>query len=77
MLVFVYARENSKQAGNLSCKKAVIEGDDDIRSANRKAIRLDHRLRRRPRHERQETEQFKAFTYDELIQRDKLSLDIF
>jgi type I restriction enzyme M protein len=29
------------------------------------------------RHERQETERFKAFTYEELIQRDKLSLDIF
>ncbi len=29
------------------------------------------------RHERKETEQFKAFAYDELIQRDKLSLDIF
>src|SRR5262249_8510729 len=27
------------------------------------------------RYERQETEQFKAYTYDELIQRDKLSLD--
>jgi type I restriction enzyme M protein len=29
------------------------------------------------RHERQETERFKAFTYDELMQRDKVSLDIF
>lgn len=29
------------------------------------------------RFERQETERFKAFTYDELIKRDKLSLDIF
>jgi len=29
------------------------------------------------RYERQETERFKAFTYDELIKRDKLSLDIF
>ena len=28
------------------------------------------------RYERQETERFKAFTYDELIKRDKLSLDI-
>src|SRR5262245_16828304 len=29
------------------------------------------------RHDRRETERFKPFTYDELIQRDKLSLDIF
>ena len=29
------------------------------------------------RHDRQETEQFKVFTYDELMQRDKVSLDIF
>ena len=29
------------------------------------------------RHNRQETERFKAFSYDELIQRDKTSLDIF
>lgn len=29
------------------------------------------------RHDRQESERFKAFTYDELIQRDKVSLDIF
>ncbi len=29
------------------------------------------------RHEREETEQFKSFTYDEIIQRDKVSLDIF
>lgn len=29
------------------------------------------------RHEREETEQFRAFTYDEIIQRDKVSLDIF
>ncbi|MEO0123199.1 MAG: class I SAM-dependent DNA methyltransferase [candidate division WOR-3 bacterium] len=29
------------------------------------------------RHNRKETERFKAFTYDELIQRDKVSLDIF
>lgn len=29
------------------------------------------------RRDRQETERFKAFTYDELIQRDKTSLDIF
>jgi type I restriction enzyme M protein len=29
------------------------------------------------RHNRQETERFKAFTYDELMQRDKVSLDIF
>ena len=29
------------------------------------------------RHQRAETEQFKAFTYDEIIQRDKTSLDIF
>ena len=29
------------------------------------------------RRERKETERFKAFTYDELIQRDKVSLDIF
>ncbi len=29
------------------------------------------------RHNRKETERFKAFTYDELIQRDKASLDIF
>jgi len=29
------------------------------------------------RFERQETERFKAFTYDELMKRDKLSLDIF
>jgi len=29
------------------------------------------------RHARQETERFKAFTYDELMQRDKVSLDIF
>lgn len=31
----------------------------------------------RNRHERQETERFKVFTYDELMQRDKVSLDIF
>jgi type I restriction enzyme M protein len=29
------------------------------------------------RHERQETERFRAFDYDDLIQRDKASLDIF
>jgi type I restriction enzyme M protein len=29
------------------------------------------------RHDRQETERFKAFAYDELMQRDKVSLDIF
>jgi len=29
------------------------------------------------RHDRQETERFRAFTYDELMQRDKVSLDIF
>lgn len=29
------------------------------------------------RHERKETERFKCFTYDELMQRDKVSLDIF
>jgi len=29
------------------------------------------------RHQRKETERFKCFTYDELIQRDKASLDIF
>ena len=29
------------------------------------------------RHEREETERFKAFNYDELMQRDKVSLDIF
>jgi type I restriction enzyme M protein len=29
------------------------------------------------RHERTETERFRAFTYDELMQRDKVSLDIF
>jgi len=29
------------------------------------------------RHERKETERFKAFTYEELIKRDKVSLDIF
>ena len=29
------------------------------------------------RHERKESERFKAFTYDELIKRDKLNLDIF
>jgi type I restriction enzyme M protein len=29
------------------------------------------------RHKRKETERFKKFTYDELIQRDKVSLDIF
>lgn len=29
------------------------------------------------RHNRKETERFRAFTYDELMQRDKISLDIF
>lgn len=29
------------------------------------------------RHDRKETERFKAFTYPELIQRDKVNLDIF
>lgn len=29
------------------------------------------------RHQRQETERFRAFSYDELVQRDKTSLDIF
>ena len=29
------------------------------------------------RHDRQETERFKSFSYDELMQRDKVSLDIF
>ena len=29
------------------------------------------------RHERTETERFQAFTYDELVARDKASLDIF
>ena len=28
-------------------------------------------------HERKETEQFKPFTYDELLKRDKVNLDIF
>ena len=29
------------------------------------------------RHDRLETERFKSFTYEELLQRDKVSLDIF
>ena len=29
------------------------------------------------RHQREETERYKRFTYDELMQRDKVSLDIF
>ena len=29
------------------------------------------------RHKRKESDRFKSFTYDELIQRDKVSLDIF
>jgi type I restriction enzyme M protein len=29
------------------------------------------------RHERQESERFKAFDYDDLIKRDKINLDIF
>ena len=29
------------------------------------------------RHERKETERFKPFTYDELLKRDKVNLDIF
>jgi type I restriction enzyme M protein len=29
------------------------------------------------RHDRQDTERFKSFTYDEILQRDKVSLDIF
>jgi len=29
------------------------------------------------RHQREETERFNRFTYDELMQRDKVSLDIF
>jgi len=29
------------------------------------------------RHERKETERFKSFTYEELIKRDKINLDIF
>ncbi|MCE2435171.1 MAG: hypothetical protein J4F29_19960, partial [Candidatus Latescibacteria bacterium] len=29
------------------------------------------------RHDRKETERFKSFVYDELMQRDKVSLDIF
>jgi len=29
------------------------------------------------RHERKETERFKAFTYDDLLKRDKVNLDIF
>jgi type I restriction enzyme M protein len=29
------------------------------------------------RHKRKETERFKSFTYDELMKRDKVSLDIF
>ena len=29
------------------------------------------------RHERKETERFRAFSYDELLQRDNVSLDIF
>ena len=29
------------------------------------------------RHDRQETERFQAFTYNELMQKDKVSLDIF
>jgi type I restriction enzyme M protein len=29
------------------------------------------------RHDRQEAERFRAFSYDEIMQRDKLSLDIF
>jgi hypothetical protein len=31
----------SKQAGNLSLEKALIEGDDDIFSSDRKTARLD------------------------------------
>ncbi len=30
-----------------------------------------------PRHERTETERFRPFSYDELVARDKASLDIF
>jgi len=44
----LYEQENSRQAGNLSCKKSVIEGDDDIRGADQEAARLDLSLRRRP-----------------------------
>src|SRR5262249_691669 len=62
-----------KQPMISSSEISVIEGDNDIRGADREAGRLDLRLSRRPRHERQETERFKAYTYDELIQRDKLS----
>ena len=29
------------------------------------------------RHQRQGTERFRAFTYEEIMQRDKVSLDIF
>jgi type I restriction enzyme M protein len=31
----------------------------------------------RNRHNRKESERFKAFTYDELIKRDKVNLDLF
>jgi len=33
----LYEQQHSKQASNLSRKKAVIEGDDDIRGAYREA----------------------------------------
>ena len=36
-----------------------------------------HRYNPDNRHQREETERFKAFTYDEIMQRDKVSLDIF
>ena len=48
-------------------------------SPARRGPRRLHRLLqpRRKRHERQETERFHSFSYDELLKRDKLSLDLF
>jgi type I restriction enzyme M protein len=34
-------------------------------------------LQSKERHEREESERFKSFTYEELLKRDKLNLDIF
>ncbi len=39
--------------------------------------RLRRRYNPKNRHERKESERFKSFTYEELIKRDKLNLDIF
>jgi hypothetical protein len=40
-------------------------------------LRTNKRYNPKNRHERKESERFKSFTYEDLLKRDKLNLDIF